>query len=1293
MKKYRLLFALITVLFASHLLDWQLKAQAPKIVISEAIMTNERRVYMELANMGDTALNLKHFKVGSLLSNSVAFSYQPAYQTFLPDYELLPGQTYVIGVINDEMDRLYDPNNLENTNYNRLMFTPVDWLPLIDLPIYRKESGLPGDSISVYEWLFRNFNGENGYYLEYHTGVDSVVIDVVKADIQPDQRLLKMPNDVAGVYQATKMHVLIRKSNITTGNTNWDISRGTSESDSEWIVIPYPKDHENPYQKYYTTLKHHGVSQINESTFRSNTLDIDYINNIITVPWGIYKDSLMFELILGKGLAWQYKMSTNPSDSLYLSARTNDSLVVYSVGEEVQKKSFKIIASPPAANVNHVIPKLSLTETGFIRYFSVTEDVPVMDSIVKVEYALRLDTLIKYLEIPSNASWEIVWKDGKILPDLKRGDVLKITANNGSVKEYYIAASEIPEPGKNSLLNSITWPDLPEYLLFGSEWAGKYTIPGFNSSIYSFILKVPFNYEGIPALTANPADKNATVSVQRALNLKGDLSERTTVFTVTAEDGSFSQYSVLFEKELLPGSLQPFYAEPLITQVTFRQYAQNNFFEVTNVGNQPMDLSGYMFFCSRDVISTPADGITVTAAEYTRRFKRIVPGYNYVSPETWTSKPGFLELDLDLDPILEPGESFVIGTLGAQQQPRAAYAAFCDLVFDATSIANVDLSLVEGFNARHFQYGLNRGDSIESAFFDHYNVNGMSKPIMIFKIMNDSILNGTKGVNDPNDFRLVEIIGDFSDQKWNINGTNIITVTNHSITRKPQYWKSDTVANYSFGISDELSQWVYIDQNILINEGYTAGQANEMLPRGLGVHQFDIITNYRSTVSSLEYIVDEGYESPLNIVGVNTNTTVSELLLKIIKAHPEQSLTVKSHVSGMKLEPDEFVSDLDSLIVISADTTNTTKYLLSVQEGGLDNNAVLSPIDGSGYTVTISGNTGIISGIEFETSLSSVLSKIIKPATATINIVDFENVPVSLFKFNSDTIKVNTKASHLIYFEVVAQDNITMIKYQLQINTDEAEALLFSDMYSIDQPTRMVSGIPSSTRVGTLYKYLKATQGATMKLYDKSGNERLAGNVAYDDKVEVISQNGTNRKMYYLRFQAEPAGTDAYVLSSVLTIDQLNHVINNVNQTLTTVELLGLLTPAPGATHIIVDAQGNEVNSGLVTSDYKVKVTSQTGTVIVNYSLQLITSNENKHILEGLNVYPNPTKGEIYIAGLRENCEIKVMNSMGITVKILKSTEVIGGRISLEDQPLGLYFISISLKGYESHILKVVKTQ
>ncbi len=78
------------------------------------------------------------------------------------------------------------------------------------------------------------FSGNDAIGLMRISAVDTVLVDVIGIPgVDPGSGW-----DVAGVLSATANHTLIRKSSIEKGNSNWDISRGTNEIDSEWIVKP-----------------------------------------------------------------------------------------------------------------------------------------------------------------------------------------------------------------------------------------------------------------------------------------------------------------------------------------------------------------------------------------------------------------------------------------------------------------------------------------------------------------------------------------------------------------------------------------------------------------------------------------------------------------------------------------------------------------------------------------------------------------------------------------------------------------------------------------------------------------------------------------------------------------------------------------------------------------------------------------------------------------------------------------------------------------------------------------------
>jgi hypothetical protein len=76
-------------------------------------------------------------------------------------------------------------------------------------------------------------NGDDGYALAFGSEASHVILDML-GDFMAD------PGsgwEVAGVSNATKDHTLIRKMSVSSGNTDWASSAGTSPDDSEWIVL------------------------------------------------------------------------------------------------------------------------------------------------------------------------------------------------------------------------------------------------------------------------------------------------------------------------------------------------------------------------------------------------------------------------------------------------------------------------------------------------------------------------------------------------------------------------------------------------------------------------------------------------------------------------------------------------------------------------------------------------------------------------------------------------------------------------------------------------------------------------------------------------------------------------------------------------------------------------------------------------------------------------------------------------------------------------------------------------
>ncbi len=79
-----------------------------------------------------------------------------------------------------------------------------------------------------------SFNGDDVRALCKVDGEDTTIIDIIgRYDlVDPGSGW-----NVAGINNATQNHTLLRKVDVTHGNTDWDWSAGTNEEDSEWKVF------------------------------------------------------------------------------------------------------------------------------------------------------------------------------------------------------------------------------------------------------------------------------------------------------------------------------------------------------------------------------------------------------------------------------------------------------------------------------------------------------------------------------------------------------------------------------------------------------------------------------------------------------------------------------------------------------------------------------------------------------------------------------------------------------------------------------------------------------------------------------------------------------------------------------------------------------------------------------------------------------------------------------------------------------------------------------------------------
>ena len=1293
------------------------------LVITEAFIGRQYRNHVEITNMGTEPVNLANFKFGRVQDNKFERN-KVAIQ--LPDKVLQPGESFLL---TDFSEWIVDiPEEGWNVNERHMMGMPKEWKELADMKNHRPENNWEEplselDSVDAGNFL-EGWWGRNAFFVEHQINdTTAAIVDQVGGvwdhpNGNGRQRPLSYEDsyDVAGFQNATSQARLIRKFSVKTGNLDFASARGVGIDDSEWFAIPFLFS-ANRMQPW--TLKNHGDYNLDENTLvpALDGLEVDFAAKTITVPWGLRKpDDIMANMEKKPGVAWYYHLNSNPEDSLSFAVKTGDQLEILVAGTDLDRAVFDIVVAEPAASDNIVIPGVKWDPFGeyakaikinFVEWPVVTrnesgmdtirgfktqhyEDIPNPDYYHGLPYATRVDTLLKLLEKPENASWEMVYVDGvEERADLKDGDILKVTAENGDVKEYYIKVEDYV-PSDNATLSAIQWPDIPEFYrgLFG--WVGD-TIPNFEPNATEYIVQVPVDVDGIPALTAKTDNNNATIEVTRATDLFGSVEDKTVTFKVIAEDDTtFRFYKVQLEKEKMPGNVEPFSAEPFFSKVMNNQQFSNAYLEICNPGNQPLDLSNYMVVQLWGN-SDAAAAITQNSGpdNWRNRFSKYVPGYKWVSEAEWAANPATLTADLAVNSIVMPGDVFVMGKIGGD-----AVLSRIDPNYDWKVPEQLDVQFLntEGNLAN---YNNPWGEEVGGVPLTYWS----SSCLFLLKITNDSVKSGDKPANDPTDFELIDFWGMPDGSTWKFSDPQAQNYGNANVSawvRKPEFTRPNPVAGGSFGVvGDSICEWSYRGGGYWITVGIPQPLHQAYSANLLGNHFFIPPTEYMSTVGSSRYKVSKGYGPGQEITGVVTGTTINEFIGYIIKYDEGQTLTLLDAVNGTELATDAVLENGNVLKVMSADSTNTTEYTLQVSETGLSSNAVLTS---DRYDIDIAeqpksatddhtDGEGTITGMEYGTLLSTILRNVEVPEGATLTIIDSEGAYVPLQTLNYDTTYVGVTVSTDIYFEVVAEDKVTTINYQLVPIVSEDDAFLTSDVFSIDQRNLLIKNVPGGEivpgeglNVESFLSGLIPSAGATMKVVDKFGLERMDGKIYQDDKVVVTSPSGKVKTVYFISFLPTQLVSEttylAYILSNVYNIDQVTNTVYGPAPSTTVDQFYSRIRASEGATAVVVGMDGTVKTSGNLDANDVVKVISADGMIEVVYEIELQTSTDFVNA-GNINLYPNPTDGRVNISGLERGGRIQVFNNTGAAVKDIQVNETIE-TVSLSDQPAGMYLIVVS---------------
>jgi len=1292
----KLKLLLIALVFTSGALFAQDTIRS--LVITEANLHPEPQAYLELTNMGNEPIQLSNFKLGLIEHDVVPWNVRAGRLYRLPEKVLLPGESFVIASATDFQAEQFAKgvDGYAEKLTNDRMYEVADMLVHIG-----ELNGDETDSITPgWSGIFgRIVHGRQVPFIQQMLSeTDSVVIDQVGGVFdEPDGTNITFGDaglagyDVAGLEGATKYAYLVRRFNVKQGNLDFANTKGVGLDDSEWIPIPRIG---GAWRDIPWTVGNHGDYNLDETTLESDVFDIDFANKTITVPWGTRRgDDIMHNMVEKPGIGWIYEMSPAKEDSLSFAASTGDKITIYVCGNDLDKETFDIIVSDPKPSANIVVPMsnedplgnwrgnndadISDVEAGILDWPRVTQNESGIDTIWGamggIPYATRIDSLLKRLDKPEKASWEIVYS-GMPKPDLTKGDKLKVTAENGDIKEYYVSV-KCYRPTHNAYLSAITWPDIPDFYrgIFG--WIGD-TIPSFNPTITNYKVQVPIDVDGIPAMVGTAEDINAKVAVDRAKNINGSPADRTITFTVTAEDDTtINNYSVELIKEKDPSKLQPYFADPFISEIVFGDMWRGQYGEVCNPGNQMLDMSNYMI--AMGYINDPAAMIATTNQDNWRfRYVKYIPGYKWQKEANWATQPYVAEQDLNVNPVLVPGDVFCFGYINADQQ------AFLEYGNDWPLAKNLDVQF-NNFKNGNRTYNNPWGEAVAKGGTCIDQWSGAN--IFLYKILNDSIKSGLKPATDPYDFELVDVFGMGDGTDWIVAGKSVPQVT--TCIRKPEIYKGEPVFARSFGTNEDDSEWINRGMDYWTLQGIPWRRSLVSISSGIGSHYMLEPTNYKSTVSSIIYKVSDGYSNKESIRGLVTGVTVSEFYSGIIKANENQSLNVKSVTNGNILSMDDAISLNDTLIVLSADSLNTTKYILEVTDEGLSSDAVLTS---NRYDIVIENNpkstsdnhkgSGQIIGIEYGTSLKTIIANITVPAGATMDIVNESGAYIPLKMLNFDTVYVNVTVDDKTYLDVTAENGVTSILYRIVPDASENDAFVTSVLYNVKQKEQLIEFVPRGVNVQTFLNNLVASGGASIKLVDNLGNERMDGMVADDDKIAVTSPNGEQNKVYFISklptLYVPETSYLAYILSNKYNVNQLVYMIDGVDGNASVNEVYSAISVAPGATAVVVDENGIIKETGTIKRSDLVRVTSADGKIVIFYSFGTLTKINNS-ILPDIGIYPNPTQGVLNIDGISPGNRIRIFNSVGNLIKDINTTGSIE-TVNLHNQPSGMYLILVS---------------
>ncbi|MCK4919521.1 MAG: T9SS type A sorting domain-containing protein, partial [Bacteroidales bacterium] len=408
-----------------------------------------------------------------------------------------------------------------------------------------------------------------------------------------------------------------------------------------------------------------------------------------------------------------------------------------------------------------------------------------------------------------------------------------------------------------------------------------------------------------------------------------------------------------------------------------------------------------------------------------------------------------------------------------------------------------------------------------------------------------------------------------------------------------------------------------------------------------------------------------------------------------------QDLSVKTSTDGAILELTAPVSQGDTLVVVSADGNNITKYVLDVTP--LDNNVNLALSDGA--TLTIEATA--VSGFEQGTTLEDVLGGVkTESDLSIINIIDGTGALIPLKVMDVDGAYHPVLATSDMYFEVVALSGARK-QYQLTPNTNVGDAFVLSSVYAVDNEYHIITGIPGGTAVSSFMNNIIPAEGAVVTIIDKADYDRTLGNLVFDDLLKVVSSDGSITVTYMLNFVDELIVNSAP--TATLASDNIEFKVGVASSVSVTAEDDGLPAPPSELSYTWSVISGEAANVTIANPNQA--TTDVTFSAIGSYELQVLVSDGElettatvsasvivgiENHLSEFNMYPNPASESFTLEMTNRGNEIPMVSIYTVTGEtVYKETCLTNTKvIDVSSLDAGLYFVKIDM-GDESFTKKL----